>query len=147
MPFPDVGTNDDSTLWRDLVEAAKAQEQIHRSGCAYLGLPTGYDAFEPDPAKWPAHLCPPSGKNDAAVAFEWLHVRTQGAPHRVIVRARNALSESRSIPHSPLKACAPSGLTFTDEFADALAKLVHEDVQFKGIAFESDKPQHILTVS
>ena len=48
------------------------------------------------------------------------------------------LHNARGIPKGPLSSSAPSGLVFTVEFAEALGKLVHEELAFKGIAFESD---------
>ena len=50
------------------------------------------------------------------------------------------MHHSRGPPKGPLSATAPSGLVFTIEYAEALGKAVHEGIEFKGIAYESEAP-------
>ena len=57
--------------------------------------------------------------------------------YRSSVRADH---DDRGVPKNPLSTGAPSGLTFTVDFAVALGKAVHEGIEFKGIAYESDAP-------
>ena len=51
------------------------------------------------------------------------------------------MHHSRGLPKGPLSSTAPSGLVFTIDYAEALGKAVHEGIEFKGIAYESDAPK------
>ena len=61
-----------------------------------------------------------------------------GTTHRSSVRADRT---DRSVPCNTLFAGSSSGITFTVEFAEALGKAVHEEIDFQGVAFEGDAPK------
>ena len=56
------------------------------------------------------------------------------------VRVDNALHHQRVLPQHPLAHTAPSGLKFAQHFMDAVAQNVHDNVRFKGIVFEGERP-------
>lgn len=136
--MPDA-TNTDS-LMECLMLAAKAHEQNHHTPCTYLGLEVAPDMFEPDPSKWSVRHVPNGIKLNAEVVYEWTHVVSDGAPFRTRSRVDRIVKDASRFLHSPLQSDAPSGLTFSLEFVDAVAKLVHEGVHFKGIVYEADRP-------
>ena len=73
--------------------------------------------------------------------YEWTNVLGKnGSVYRSWLDVNNLLHHSRGPPKSPLSSTAPSGLVFTIDFAEALGKAVHEGIEFKGIAYESDAP-------
>ena len=102
-----------------------------------LGVKIERDRYEEDPSKWPRS----SGRTKATVHFEWTNLAERsGAPYRTFLIANNGLQHSRNFPKGPLSASAPSVLIFTVDYAEALGKAVHEGIEFKGIAYESDAP-------
>ena len=51
------------------------------------------------------------------------------------------LHQKRPVPGHPLKSSAPSHLTFSVDFMSALASNVNENIEFKGVAFDGERPQ------
>ena len=136
MTFPYVPrAESDENLWKRFQDIAENEMTLRRERCVYLGIWLGRDLYEKDPSKWPRS----SGATKSTVYYEWTDVRSRcGAPYRSSICAHDLLHHARSVPKCPLSTSAPSGLVFTAEFAEALGKLVHEELYFKGIAFEAD---------
>ena len=106
--------------------------------CVYLGINVARDRFEEDPSKW--HRS--AGGTKATVYFEWSRVLTKGGTvYRSSISVYDLVHHSRRPPKGPLSSTAPSNLTFTVEYAEALGKAVHEGIKFKGIAFEGEAPK------
>ena len=143
IPAPPGLGEADGDLQRRLESVAAAETANGKAMCKYIGLHIGAQRFEPDPAKWPSRYYPASfGKTKAIVYFEWLFVSRDGGrtPHRVMTRVINLLNR-RTVPGHPLRASAPSQLTFSIEFMSAVAANVHEKIEFKGVAFEGERPK------
>ena len=137
----------DGDLQRRLESVAAAETANGKAPCKYIGLHIGAQRFEPDPSKWPSRHYPASlGKSKATVHFEWLFVSRDGGrtPHRVTMKVQTVLNDKRPVSAHPLKASAPSQLTFSLEFMSALASNVHENIEFKGVAFDGERPQLVL---
>ena len=141
VPFPAVQFGDEQ-MRKSFEDAAEVEMNTRRTPCRYLGIELPGGQYEPDPSKWPAAQYSSRRKTQATVFYEWTHVLGRGGEvHRVGVQANNLLHNHRFVPQSPLAASAPSGLTFTVEFVEALAKALHEHVEFKGIAYEGERNQ------
>ena len=146
VPFPVVMESDDA-LRKRLEEVTTVEMTLRRTPCIYLGMEISGGRYEADPGNWPSKCYPSAGKTKATVVYEWQHVRGRGGcVHRTAVDARHILHHDRGVPKSPLTSSAPSGLVFTIEFADALAKAVHESVEFKGLVYEGDRGQPVRTM-
>jgi hypothetical protein len=130
-------------LWDSLERVAAQTSADYKAPCVYVGLVVGPDRFEPNPDRWPSRCFPASlGKTMATVHFEWQGVLVGSQAHRVGITVHNALRIGvRNIPRNPLLQSAGSHLTFSIDFMDKLAARVHPGVEFKGIAFEGDRPQ------
>lgn len=147
VPTPPGLREADGDLQRRLESVAVAETTHGKAPCKYLGLHIGAQCFEPDPSLWPSRYYPASlGKMKATVCFEWLFVSRDGGqtPHRVTTCVHNLLHHKRNVPGHPLKASAPSRLNFPVNFMSALASNVHEKIEFKGVAFDGERPQLML---
>ena len=145
VPRPVALVLSDADLWRRLTNIASSDTQLRKAPCKYLGVEIRKGKYEPDPAKWPARCYPQSqGKTKANVHFEWEHVLCEGSPHRVSESVHNLLHHQQPVPYNPLKASTCSGLKFTAEFMEAVAKNVREGVRFMGLAFQQERAQLVL---
>ena len=103
----------------------------------YLGIKIERDRYEGDPSKWPRS----SGRTKATIHYEWTNVFLRnGVAYRTVIEVHHLLHHSRGPPKGPLSSTAPSGLVFTIDYAEALGEAVHEGIEFKGIAYESEAP-------
>ena len=132
----------DETLWRNLCEAAEHETRHRKAPCTYLGLAVA-DTFVADPSEWPSNSYPASfGKGRASVHFEWTGTSIEGKPHIVAVSVTHVVHNRRRLPQNPFAATAPSGLRFSVEFMNDVAKNVRgEGICFKGIAYQSESPK------
>ena len=127
---------------------ARREVEATKSPCVYLGLKVGQN-FEPDPAKWQLDAWAGWRKSQAPVWYEYPGVRRGddgGKPHRVCVNATNVVHHGRNVPGNPLRASAPLGLTFTVDFMQAVAGNVAPRAEFKGVTYDSDRPEIQLEV-
>ena len=84
-----------------------------------------------------------TSKTKAEVHYEWAFVSREGKPHRVSTSVNHVLHNKRTPSVNPLQSSACSRLTFPIEFFNAVASNVLAGIEFKGIAYESDRP-HLL---
>jgi hypothetical protein len=122
---------------------ADVETRTSKSPCRYLGLRLG-DTYEPDPQLWPPEALG-ERKSHASVVYEWAHVTAGGKHHTVTCRINNILGGGQRVPLNPLRVY-PSGLTLDIEFFHQVGANVREGVFFKGIAYESDRPDIIAEV-
>ena len=137
LPLPPGISTTPQCTYLQLMEAAARQ----KAPCRYLGLELCDGSYEPDPANW-QHTggvgCPAS---HTKVYYEWVHVLRGTSPYRVCVHANHAVH--RAIPGCPLNKSAPSGLCFSMPFMDTLAESKKPGTTFKGIVFDTDRPEII----
>ena len=145
VPRPADLVQSDEDMWQSLIDMACLETTHRKAPCQYLGAEISKGKYEPDPAKWPARCYPFSqGKSKATVHFEWVGVSIDGKAHMVSMSVNDVLHHQRSLPQHPLAHTAPSGLTFSHHFMEAVAQNVHEAARFKGIAFEGERPSIVL---
>jgi len=140
-PNPKIA-NDERLLYRDLETIASKESTARNAPCRYLGIRLGPGEYEADPAKWPISEIRTSLR---LVYFEWQHVTYDDSPYVVSIRIQK-LFKTGVVPNNPLFHTAPSGLKFSCEFMESVARNVDEGVIFKGIAYESEKPMILYRV-
>ena len=119
--------------------AAQAETAHRKAPCKYLGVQSG-DRYEPNPSKWNRQSHYSDGrKTHAKVCFEWLHVTTKNVPHRVSIHADNVLMHNRPVPHNPMEKRS-TGFVFGVDFMRAAGVNTHAGIQYKGIVFDSERP-------
>ena len=124
-------------MWARLKELAEYVLTLRRERCVYLGIKIERERFVEDPSKWPRS----SGRTKATIHYEWTNVFLRnGVAYRTAIEVRDLFHHSRGPPKGPLSSICPSGLVFTNDYAEALGKAVHEGIEFKGIAYESEAP-------
>ncbi len=143
VPMPRGMNETDADLYLSLAAVAEMETKISKSPCRYLGLPIG-DAYEPDPQMWPRTAID-QRKSHASVVYEWQYVAAGGARHTATCNVNHLLHNKRRVPMNPLRTC-PSNLTFDAAFFEAVGANVREGVVFKGVAFESDRPEIVTQV-
>ena len=84
-------------------------------------------------------------KSHASVVYEWQFVAADGARHMATCNVNNLLHHKRRVPMNPLRTC-PSNLTFDAAFFEAVGANVRDGIVFKGVAFESDRPEIVTQV-
>ena len=143
--FPYVPRADsDENNWKRFKEIAENEMTLRREHCLYLGIRIEGDRYEGDPSKWHRG----AGGTKATVYYEWTNVFVKsGVAYRTGIMVSHLLHHSRGPPKGPLSSTAPPGLVFTVDYAEALGRAVHEDIAFKGIAYESDAPYTRETAS
>ena len=141
VPIPRGMNETDSDLYLRLSAIAELETKISKSPCRYLGLVVG-GAYVPDPQMWPPSALE-QRKSHASVVYEWQYVGAGGSRHMATCSVDHLLHNGRRVPMNPLRSC-PSNLTFDVAFFEAVGANVREGIVFKGVAFESDRPE-ILT--
>ena len=121
-----------------LLAAADMETKTSKAPCRYLGLRIG-EIFEPDPQLWPPEYLN-ERKSHALVVYEWQHVVVNGRKHTAACRMDKLLQEGGRVPMNPLRV-SPSGLTFDVTFFTAVGTNVREGIVFKGVAYESERPE------
>lgn len=140
LPLPLGAEGSDVGLYEKLLARAQTETTEWKAPCKYLGMRTGAGRYEPDPSKWPSRCYSTlHGKTYAKVFFEWDHVMCGSEKHRVDVCANHAIA--RGVPRSPLAKHASSGYRFAHEFMDAVAENMKAGSKYKGIAFDSERPE------
>ena len=142
IPYPQGMCQQDAETLRKLQSAADVEVRESKVPCLYLGLETSPGNFEQDPLNWPPELVT-EGKARAHVSYEWQHVSRSGLPHRVVCTVNNLLHHGRRVPLNPLRSC-PTNLTFSLEWMQAVADNVRAGIVYKGIAYESERPDLVL---
>ncbi len=84
-------------------------------------------------------------KSHASVVYEWQYVVVGGARHTATCNVTHLLHDKRRVPMNPLRTC-PSGLTFDIAFFEAVGANVRDGIVFKGVAFETDRPEIVAQV-
>ena len=139
FPTPSCMKEADVDRYARLLAAAERETKNSKAPCRYLGLRVG-DAFEPDPQLWPPEF-QDDRSSHAVVVYEWLHVSTNGQRHTAACRMDHLLENGgRRVPKNPLRA-PPCGLTFDVAFFAAVGANVREGIAFKGVAYESERPE------
>jgi hypothetical protein len=133
----------DADLYMRLAAVAEMETKISKSPCRYLGLAVG-DTYEKDPQMWPPSALE-QRKSHASVVYEWQHVGMHGARHTATCNVNDLLHHRRRVPMNPLRAC-PSNLTFDVAFFEAVGGNVREGIVFRGVAFESDRPEIVTQI-
>ena len=138
VPTPAALLSDDEVQLAKLEEAASEGP----TPCEYLGKKMG-NSFEKDPSKWQSGR---TWKSYTLVFYEWKHVYRGDAkvPHRVSVRANNAVRQGR--PQDPLTNSAPKDLYFTVEFMQAFLERKWPGTTYTGVSYESDRPDFVVDV-
>lgn len=148
VPAPQ-GSDSDGELWDRLVEAAQQEALRRRAPVKYLGLElprVGEGRFlEPDPSKWPSRE--DVSKIKLPVTLEWLGVSIpSGEPLRAQSSFTNLVHLGQAIPHCPLGRSAPSHLTFSVQFMDAVADARKPGTRFKGVCFDETDRIEVLSL-
>ena len=140
IPGPADMQVDDNMLFERLRGVAEVEQERTKVSCKYLGLDNG-TGFAQHPKDWPGG----DWKSQRNVVFEWTGVVqcANQQPLRTSSRADNLISNGRSLGANPLARDAPSNLVFSIEFAQAVADNVKPGTKFKGISFESERPEII----
>ena len=139
IPIPRCMNETDVDRYTRLLAMADMETRTSKAPCQYLGLRIG-ETFEPDPQLWPLE-CLDERKSHALVAYEWQHVAVNGKRHTVACRMNKILRDGgRRIPMNPLRV-PPSGLTLDVAFFTAVGANVREGIVFKGVAYESERPE------
>jgi len=141
IPGPAEMQVDDIMLFETLRGIADLEQSRTKVPCKYLGWDSGA-SFAQHPKDWPADGDRKSHRN---IVFEWTGVVqcANQRPLRTSVRANNLINTERCIGANPLGRDAPSNLAFSIEFAQAVADNVKPGTKFKGISFESERPEII----
>jgi len=140
VTFPsDRGEDED--LQCKLEGVAQIESETRKAPCRYLGVRIGPGKYEANPARWPYSE---TSKFHQRAYFQWQYITHEGSPYVVSTGINNLLHHGHRVPQHPLRYTAPSGLKFSCEFMEAVAGNVlggaEFGVQFKGIAFEGEKP-------
>ena len=143
IPAPRGMSETDMDLLGHLIAIAKMEERVSKAPCKYLGLQMGPNHYEPDPQMWPSGLLEHQ-KSHVSVAFEWQHVGIRGGKHTATCRADNVCG-GRRVPMNPLRNC-PTGLTFGLAFFEAVGANVLDGIQFRGIAYETERSEILVQV-
>ncbi len=139
VPIPRSMNEKDIDLFRQLVTVADTETRLTKAPCKYLGLQVGPGSYEPDPHLWPsAALARP--KSNASVVYQWQYVTASGKPHTVTCRVDNLVYLGQRISMNPFRSC-PTGLTFDIAFFGAVGKAVREGIEYRGVAYESERPE------
>jgi len=139
FPIPRCMNETDVDRYTRLLAAADMETRTSKAPCRYLGLRVG-ETFEPDPQLWPPEYID-ERKSHALVVYEWQHVAANGKRHTVACRMNKILRDGgRRIPMNPLRV-PPSGLTLDVAFFTAVGANVREGIVFKGVAYESERPE------
>ena len=67
----------------------------------------------------------------------------EGKPYHASLHISHVQHDGRSIPRRPLGYCAVSRATFSIDVFNAVASNVRKGIQFKGIAYENERPNII----
>ena len=135
VPAPLRMSEDNAGLYRALLQLAATETVVRKVPCVYLGAQIAENRFESDPAKWACQ-----GKKRVRAWFEFPGVSVEGKAYRVSLEIHNISQHNRSVPRSPLSHWAFTRATFTVDFFNAVASNVRKGIQFKGIAYESERP-------
>ncbi len=139
VPAPESMAISDMALLRRLQEVAIDETNRTKCKCKYLGVKHG-GRYYPHPKDWVFLI---ESRTHARVHFEWEGVRqgSDGEPYRVDMRCNNILHLGRNIKGNPLSRVCASNLIFHPEFAQGVADAVRAGIVFKGIAYESERPE------
>ena len=143
VPVPRGMNETDADLYLRLTAVAEMETRISKAPCRYLGILVG-DAYEPDPQMWPSTVLD-QRKSHASVVYEWQYVDAGGSRHTATCNVNRLLYHKRRVPMNPLRTC-PSNLKFDIAFFEAVGANVRDGIVFKGVAFESDRPEIVTQV-
>jgi len=139
VPIPRSMNQKDLDFFRQLVAVADMETRLTKAPCKYLGIQLSPGSYEPDPHLWPAAALAQQ-KSHASVIYEWQYVTTAGKPHTVTCRVNHVVYGGRRVSMNPFRSC-PTGLHFDIAFFEAVGKLVREGIQYRGVAYESERPE------
>ena len=118
---------------------AEMETRLNKAPCKYLGLQLGPGIYEPDPHLWPSAALAQQ-KSHASVVYEWQYVTASGKPHTATCRINKLVYLGRRVSMNPFRSC-PTGLTFDIAFLEAVGKAVREGIEYRGVAYESERPE------